>query len=126
MKEAYTTTASMILGEDGILRVKLKKGARIKVADLENHFRVTERLLEGRKALVLVDARTDYFISPAARAFSSKASAATRIATAFVTRSKAGMHFINLYIRINKPSTPTRFFTDIKEAETWLLSFREK
>lgn len=124
MKEAYTTTATMLLDEDGILHVKLRDGAQIGLSDVQNHYRVTQRLLEGKKGLVLVDARVKYSFSAEARTYVASQSAESRLATAVLVSSRAGKHLANLYLRINRPVSPTRLFTKEKEAVRWLLSFK--
>ena len=86
MKEAYTTTASIVYTKD-ILRITVKKDAVITLADVENHFRVIARLTGSKKTLVLVDARESFTISAEARAYSAKHSPEHRIATAIITNS---------------------------------------
>lgn len=39
---------------------------------------------------------------------------------AFLSNSVVTTVFINLYLKINKPSIPTRFFTNKEEALSWL------
>lgn len=125
MKEAYTTTALLFLGADGILRVKIREGAVINLADAKNHFRVTHRLLEGKKGLVLVDARTHYSATVEARSYTSRLMSETCIATALLISSKAASYFSNFYMNIAKPGTSLRVFTDEEEALRWLLTFRK-
>lgn len=120
MKEAYTTTAGITLQDDGIVRILVKEGANIQLADVENHFRVIERLSEGKKVPVLIDARVNYSMSAEARAYSAMHSSSGRLATAFITKSAAGKHVANLYMNINKPAIPTRVFNDEAEAIAWL------
>jgi hypothetical protein len=120
MKEAYTTTAGITLQDDGIVRILVKEGASIQLADVENHFRVIERLSEGKKVLVLIDARVHYSMSAEARDYSAIYAPTSRLATAFITKSAAGKHIANLYMNFNRPSIPTRVFTDEAEAIAWL------
>lgn len=46
------------------------------------------------------------------------------IVEAYVISSLAHKILGNFYMRMNKPSVPTRFFTEIKIAEEWLNTYR--
>ena len=48
------------------------------------------------------------------------------LADAFVIHSFAQKILANFYLRINKPMLPTRFFTRMEEAESWLKSLNEQ
>jgi hypothetical protein len=125
MREAYTTTASMVLGDDGILRITIKEGANLELDDAKNHYRVTARLLEDKKGLVLLDGRANYTISAEAKAFIRKMNEETRIATAVLVGSRTSKHLLNFSQSFSGSSVPTRSFTDINEAVNWLLGFKE-
>jgi hypothetical protein len=43
---------------------------------------------------------------------------------AFVSNNAVATFFVNLYIKINKPSIPARFFTNRVEALEWLVKLR--
>ncbi|MCW3071619.1 MAG: hypothetical protein JWO44_1509 [Bacteroidetes bacterium] len=48
------------------------------------------------------------------------------IAEAFIIRSLAHKLVGNFYLSVEKPQKPTRFFSDIPSAETWLGTYRRK
>ena len=126
MKEAYTTTAYIILGDDGILRITMKAGAKVSLADAQNHFEVTQRMLEGKKGLVLVDARSKYTVTAEASEWGKKAAVLSRLATAVVVNSKTSSYVSNLILHFDRPQSPTRMFTSFAEAEKWLKGFGKK
>jgi hypothetical protein len=126
MKEAYTTTASMVLGDDGILRITIKEGASVQLEDAKNHYRVTQRLLNDQKGLVLLDGRANYSISIEAKAYIREMNAKTRIATAVLVGSRTSKHLTNFVLSFSGSPVPTRSFTDKQEAENWLLGFKAK
>ena len=124
MKEAYTTTATIVLDEDGILRITIKKNAKIELADAENHFIVTKRLLGGKKGIVFLDAREPHTVSSAARKFGSDNYESSRIATAVLVSGSTIKYLSNIILYLQKPKTPVRMFTDMDEAIGWLKSLR--
>jgi hypothetical protein len=48
------------------------------------------------------------------------------LAGAFVSNNALATLFINLYLKINKPSVPAKFFTNRKEALDWLMTIKSK
>jgi hypothetical protein len=124
MKEAYTTTATMLLGDDGILRITMKEGAELKLEDAKNHYLVTARLLGEAKGLVLLDGRARYTLTSEARAYIRQMNAQTRIATAILVGSNTSRRIANFISSLSASPVPTRAFTDMEEAIRWLNSFR--
>jgi hypothetical protein len=124
MKETYTTTASMALGDDGILRITMKEGANLELEDARNHYRVTQRLLDNKKGLVLLDGRANYSISSEAKAYIKSRNEETRIATAILVGTRTTKHLLNFAQSFSSSVVPTRSFTDMDEAIRWLLGFK--
>lgn len=46
------------------------------------------------------------------------------VAGAFLSNSIVGIFFINLYLKINKPKVPAKFFKTKSEAVKWLLQIK--
>ncbi|HRD40353.1 MAG TPA: hypothetical protein PLC65_17120 [Bacteroidia bacterium] len=46
------------------------------------------------------------------------------LAGAFLSNSIVGIFFINLYLKINKPKVPAKFFTSKAEAVKWLQQIK--
>jgi hypothetical protein len=124
MNSAETTVAEMHIDEDGILVIRIKKGSHLTLEKSQEYYEVSNRLMEGKKALVLVDASEDYTITDEARAYgSSEQAVSNRLAVAFVTSSTANKLLFRLYVAFNKPKVPTKMFTNKKSALKWLKTF---
>lgn len=119
MKEVYTTTGLITFGDDGILRIKIREGARITAEDLKNHARVTALLTENKKVKVLIDACANYTMTPEARRFSSTVSN-TRIATALVIPGFLKRSLQKLISFLVRTDAPFRVFSNESDAVKWL------
>ena len=126
MQQVITRTSEIVLERDGILRTRIFEGAEIGTRDVEEYYAFTEKLTGGEKALVLLDGRTTFTITDEARAYAAQQANRTRVATAVLVDSAATRLLYNLYIKFNKPQTPTRMFNDEESAVEWLKSFRRK
>lgn len=47
------------------------------------------------------------------------------IAEAFILKSLAHKLVGNFYLRVEKPQKPTRFFSNVRDAEAWLKTFKK-
>ncbi|MCC7303340.1 MAG: hypothetical protein IT233_11925 [Bacteroidia bacterium] len=121
VREAFTTTAKMFYDPSmNLLKIIITEGAHLEIDDIRNHFLVSERLTEGRKALVLFDARATYSITAEARDEAAALSGKSRIATAIVTSNPLSRFIASLYIRISRPLVPTKIFEREDVAQKWL------
>lgn len=126
MQQVITKTHEITWTEvEGLLRVRVIEGSALELKDVQEYYAFTDRITGGKKALVIVDGTTEFTITEEARQYSAEQAYKTRIATAFITRSKAMRMLANLYIQINKPKSPTRMFTDEESALKWLGSFKK-
>ncbi len=124
MKKAETSVAEMRIDEDGILNIKIKKGAHLTLEKIQEYFEVSNNLLGDRSALVLFDASEKYSITEEAKAYGQTEDATKkRIAIAFVTNSMANKLMFNLYLKIYKPKVPTKMFSNKTSALSWLKTF---
>ncbi len=114
----------MYIDEDGILVVEILPGVNVTIEKSREYLAATNQLLNGRKALILLDASAEYTITEEAKAFgSSDAFLSNRIAIAYVTKSLGNRLMFNLYLTVYKPSIPTRMFSSRKTALQWLKTF---
>ena len=124
MNKVVTSVAEMQVDEDGILRIKILPGANLTLDAVKEYFEATQKLLAGKKALVLFDGSAEYQITEEAKAFgSSEVMASTRIAIAYVAKSITNKLMFNLYSSVYKPSVPTKMFSNQESAVKWLKSF---
>lgn len=124
MKKITTSVAEMHIDEDGILRIKILPGANLTLDAVREYFDATQKLLAGKKALILFDGSSEYQITEEAKAFgSSEEVTNTRIAIAFVTKSITNKLMFNLYISVYKPTVPTKMFSSEASGLKWLKTF---
>ena len=82
---------------------------------------VVRRMTGGKKTLMLVDIRQQKSITREARQYySSKEFTDNVTALAFIVESPTSKVIANFYLGPNKPSYPTRLFTNEDEARKWL------
>lgn len=123
MKEGFTTVANIIIDDYDIVHIVIKEGAHIDTEQVKNIYTVTERMYGKKPPLVILDGRCNYKLTAAARAYIAE-NTKYRTASALVTNSRTMKNLFNLFIRINKPATPYKLFTDFDEAINWLKSFK--
>jgi hypothetical protein len=118
-KEALTATSRMELGNDGILRIYVLKGARFELEQMIVHYETTHRLAGNHHVPVLVDARVNHSASRKAQEYAA-AQSHTRLATALVTNNPLTRLLTNIYISVFRPVSPLKLFSSIESAEDWL------
>ncbi len=124
MKKITTSVAEMYIDEDGILRIKILPGVTINNENLKEYINASLKLLDGKKALVLFNASSEYSITDEAKKIgASKEVTDTRIAIAYVTKSFTNKLMYNLYISVYKPTVPTKMFSSEASGIRWLKSF---
>jgi hypothetical protein len=118
-KEALTATSRMELGNDGILRIVVHKGARFELEQMIVHYEVAHRLAGKYRVPVLVDASAQHSISRKAQEYAA-AQSHTRLATALVANNPLTRLLTNIYISVFRPVSPLKLFSSIESAENWL------
>ena len=108
------------MGEDGIARTAVKKGAEIVLSDaMENSVAVNE--LKGPEQFVLiVDTREIKSITKEARDYFSLNGRESRvIAFAILIGSPLSAIIGNFFMGLNKPRVPVKLFTNEESAIKW-------
>ena len=124
MNKVITSVAEMHLDEDGILRIRILPGVNVTLLAMKEYLEASDKLLNGKKALVLFDGSEEYKITEEAKAFgSAEAVANTRIAIAYITKSITNKLMFNLYLSVYKPTVPTKMFSSAESGIKWLKSF---
>lgn len=120
--ECTTRTCTFVL--DRIVHARFLPGAEVTLEDARENLAATIGLTSGRAVPVLVDLRDVRSQTAEARAhFSGPEGRQVTAAVALLVASPLSRAVGNFYLGFNRPSTPTRLFTDAREAETWLLTF---
>ncbi|MBK6521686.1 MAG: hypothetical protein KBG47_10780 [Bacteroidia bacterium] len=116
--------SELFLRDDGIVQVNttdhdygMKELKEINIAQ--------GQLNNGKRRLLLVIVSEFANIEKEGREYmATDESTQFSIVEAYVISSLAHKILGNFYMRMNKPSVPTRFFTEIKVAEEWLNTYR--
>jgi hypothetical protein len=108
--------------EDGILHGFYKKGCilSLKAAKEVVEMRLKYQQGEGCKALMYITHISA--ITPEAKEYLSKEGSEGIEQAALVSSSLFTIFLGNLYIKLNKPISPTRLFKEKKDAVEWLKS----
>jgi hypothetical protein len=110
--------------EEGLFVCKLREGAELDVAEVEENIRVTEIITEGKRYAILTDARAHVTITKEGLDRGAHPDLQIKlIAQAILVTSLANRLVGNFIIKFHKPSSPTKLFSDYDAALTWL---REK
>lgn len=116
-----TAKYTLELIEPFIIKATPVENTEFELSDVIVMKKGTTELSGGGKFVVLLDATHNFLVSSEARIkLSSKEYTKDRIATAFVTTSLANKIIGNFFIKINKPASPTKLFSEEQPALMWL------
>jgi hypothetical protein len=121
MKEFDTETFRMVLHDDLIKEFIVKKDCELRETDVRMSLRLTAQHYPGVKFFVLIEGEAGAAVSHDARRLAaspeySRHTAALALHSKNVLMAIAG----NLFLKINRPKVPTRFFDDREKALDWL------
>ncbi|MCB0400660.1 MAG: hypothetical protein KDD41_01110 [Flavobacteriales bacterium] len=112
------------LREDGIVEIHFKEKMVIGLDEAREITQCYDGLLEKRKYPLLHVAGNYVQATEEARAYgASEEGLRYSLAEAYVIRSLAQKIIANFYMKVNRPSVPTRFFGTKQDAEVWLKEF---
>ena len=117
-----TATARIELAENGVLIVRIRKGATQKVTDARENLDAALAETQGRRRPLLVDITG----SPPLDAETRHLYSGQTLVTGFtalallVEASPLGRMMGNVYFRVARPGIPTHLFTDEPGAVQWL------
>lgn len=117
---------SVILYEKDILEISWSnKVGQIEKQHIVDLVEIAKQMGNGRKMLFYISTIDFLNISSEARSYSSsEAGQEYTLANAVQVDNLAKKIAFNFFMKVNKPSTPTRAFTDREEAISWLLEFK--
>jgi len=116
-----TRISAVYLRPDGVLHVAIKTHEMFTKRDAEELIAAAGKIGQGKKFknLIVVGEHTIADIEAIKLACSVEGSI-YKIVDAFVIKSMAQKIIANFYLKVIKPVTPTRFFTNLEDAEKWL------
>lgn len=110
--------ATLILGNDGVLRLHWARGIAITEAAAQTAMDKVNEMCAGRSRPMLVDMATTASVSRGARAVFGKPCSVSRIA--LLGASPVDRVIANFVLGISSLPCPTRFFTSESDALLWL------
>lgn len=124
INEILLSHSTVLLRDDGMLEVNVKESSDIGVDECQELTAAYESLL-GEKKCPLLHIVGDYVtMDKEARDYaSSELGLKFSIAEAFVINSLPHKILANFYMKVQKPSVPTKFFKSKSEAEDWLSKY---
>jgi hypothetical protein len=124
IKKVETSAITVALRSDGIMQYTVKGVSEFNLADLREANEAAG-MLGNRKAypnLVYVDHFLN--VDPECRKYAAtEESNRYTVADALVVNSVALRLIANFYVKVNKPVRPTKIFTSVDDAVSWLYSF---
>lgn len=124
-KEAVLESVTMLLGDDGILRIRIKEGARINLAQAKLQYETIRRMCGDEKVAVLVDAASEHSVDKDAQQWAAD-NTDNRIATAVISSSPVAAITLNLFITLFKPKSTFKLFREEEKAMAWLHEMMKK
>lgn len=122
-----TATARIDLGDDGVLIVRIRKGARQLPADARENLAAALSAGQGRRRPMLVDITGCPPLSAETRhVYSGQTLVAGFSALGLlVEASPLGRMMGNVYFRVARPGIPTHLFIEEDRAIRWLREYIE-
>lgn len=116
--------SEVFLREDGIVEIDVRENADIGVEECRELTKTYEDLLENKKYPLLHVVGDYVTMTKEAREYASTEEGLRYSKVeAFVINSLPHKILANFYMKIQKPSVPTKFFSTKQEAVAWLLKF---
>lgn len=124
MKQFETNTIKLCVHKSGFVELVIKNNAVFDTADIIESKKFITQVLGEKKAYILMEAEGTFYTSREARELAASPEHSTHHgAVAFCSDKLAYKILGKLYIKINRPKVPTKYFTKRKEAVKWLETF---
>lgn len=124
MKVLDTETMQINVHENCFVELKVKNNAVFDTKDISESKQFITSVLGDKKAYILFEAEGTFYTSKEARELGASPEHSTHHgAIAFCSDKLAYKILGKLYIKINRPKVPTKYFTKRSEAVKWLESF---
>jgi len=122
-----TATAHIVLRDDGVLVVEIRKGVQQAIADAQANLDAAIAEGAGARRPLMVDiSGTPPLDAETRHHYSGQALNLGFTALALVVEaSPLGRMMGNVYFRVAKPGIPTQLFTDQARATEWLKGYLE-
>ena len=126
MRKIFTRTAEIKLISNNIIKISLIKEIEMEENDVVENYLACEKLTKGKKYSYIVNGN-NFSSSAAAKAFATRLKSSNGIiAEAFICSSFTNKLLGNFYIKLNKPTVPTKIFTKEINAIKWLRNLQKQ
>lgn len=113
------------LREDNILVIEIKSDESFNIRDMWELINAAQKIGQGKRFLNLIIVGAHTVPDEESRVLSTSMEGSIyKIADAFVINSLPQILVANFYMKFNKPSVPTKFFKNVRDAEKWLEQFK--
>lgn len=126
MKEKVLSNSRIRLSDDGIIIIYCKEDYQYELQDIQDLVEAAGELTGGKKMPTLtIPGKYTEASKEALDFIFSKDSILYASADAYIAQSLSQKIIGNFYLKIKKPSIPTRLFSNEKSALEWLKKFIE-
>ena len=113
--------------EDGIICVHFKEGLEITPEVQDRLFKIYNEICQGERRPFLFTAEEYVSVTKEGREYATEmVHLFPRSASAVLVKSVAYKIVANFYLRVNKPKSPYKVFSDEEKAIKWLQGFFSK
>jgi hypothetical protein len=121
MKTLETDSIHLRLHETGLVEILIKNGAIYDVNEMKQGKDFITAQLGEQKAYILLEVEGDVYTTREARELAASDEHSKHHGAIAICSDKLAVKILgNLYIRINKPKAPTKFFGQREEGIKWL------
>jgi hypothetical protein len=123
-KKIHIGHSTIELRKDGIVEIHFLENTDYGLEEVEELISAYDQILENKKYPLLHIPQNFVSFSKETREFSvtDRGSQYSKAET-YVIINLAYKIMSNLYLKVNRPPVPTKFFKTMREAEDWLLTF---
>jgi hypothetical protein len=114
--------------QDRLLLVEIDLKQELSLVMVKESYALIAEILNKRTVVLLTDMRSvelTHYPTDVMRYVSDNEYVQYQKANAILIRGLAQRLIANFYLRVFKPKTPTRVFTDYNEAQAWLKPFSD-
>ena len=126
MKTFETNAFLMTVHDDLLIEFKVKKNVTLQASDVWESRDLSVNYISNKKFYVLFEGDEDAEISGDARRAGASEEYTHHVAALALYSNKLHEKIIgSLFLKINKPKLPTKFFDSREEAINWLKNLRD-
>jgi hypothetical protein len=123
MKTFETNSFYMTIYDDLLIEFKVKKNVKFKATDVWESRDLSVNYMPNKKFFVLMEAEENFDVSIDARRAGASVEYSKHVAALAMFSNRSYESILgNLFLKINKPIVPTKFFNEREDALKWLKS----